>query len=205
VANVRRSDGARSGASNEFILSPGTLDAFPGVYFGAMRVEPEAVAGLQQLVFERYPSVTVVNIADIVQIVQETVGRISLTVRFVAGFAIVGGIIILASSIAGTRYRRMREVAILKSVGATRRRIVGVLSVEFALLGLIAGVMGSALGAAFTAVVVDQLLDGQYRPEWLPLFAAVGLTMLLTVGTGWLASHRILGQKPLEVLRRADA
>jgi len=149
--------------------------------------------------------VTVVNAADILEIVQEMVGRISLTVRFVGGFAILGGIIILASSIAGTRYRRIREVAILKAVGAKRRRIVGIFSLEFLILGLAAGLIGSLLAAVFTAIVVDQLMDAAYVIAWLPLAVAILLTALLAILTGWLASYRILGQKPLEVLRRADS
>ena len=204
VANVRRTDGTRSGANNQFILTPGTLDEFPGVYYGALLVEPAAVGALQRAVFERYPSVTVINVADILDIVQKTIERMSLTVRFVAGFAILGGLIILASSVAGTRYRRIREVAILKTVGATRSRIVGVFSVEFLILGLAAGLIGSLLAAAFTAFVVDQLMDGTYVIDWLPLVAAIALTTLLAVATGWAASYRILGQKPLEVLRRAE-
>lgn len=204
VANIRRTDGTRAGANNQFILTPGTLDEFPGVYFGALRVEPSAVGALSRAVFERFPSVTVVNAADIIDIVQDTIGRISLTVRFVAAFAILGGAIILASSIAGTRYRRVREVAILKSVGARRSRIVGIFSVEFLVLGVVAGAIGSLLAVAFTAVVVDQLLDGEYVVDWLPLASAIVLTAVLAILTGWLASYRILGQKPLEVLRRAD-
>lgn len=205
VANIRRSDGTRSDANNEFILTPGTLDEYPGVYFGAFRVNPTEVGALQKAVFASYPSVTVVNVADIIEIVQDTLGRITLTIRFVAGFAIVGGMIILASSIAGTRYRRIREVAILKSVGARRRRIIGVFSTEFAILGLVAGVIGGVLASAFTALVIVELLDGEYHPDLWPVVAAILLTAALAVATGWLASYRILGQKPLEVLRHADA
>ena len=205
VANVRRTDGTRSGANNQFILTPGTLDEFPGIYYGALLVEKEKVGALQRAVFEQYPSVTVVNAADILDIVQEMIGRISLTVRFVAGFAILGGIIILASSVAGTRYRRIREVAIMKTIGATRARIVGVFSVEFLILGLSAGLIGSILAAVFSAIVVNQLMDGTYTMDWVPLIGAVVLTALLAIITGWAASYRILGQKPLEVLRRAEA
>ena len=205
VSNVRRTDGTRAGANNQFILTPGTLDDFPGIYYGAIRVDKDKVGALQLAVFEQYPSVTVINAADILDIVQEMVGRISLTVRFVAGFAILGGVIILASSIAGTRYRRIREVAIMKTVGATRARIVGVFSIEFLILGLSAGLIGSVLAAAFTAIVVHQLMDGTYAIDWLPLIGAVLLTALLAIITGWAASYNILNQKPLEVLRRADA
>ena len=205
VANVRRTDGTRAGANNQFILTPGTLDEFPGIYYGALRVESDKVGALQRAVFASYPSVTVINAADILEIVQEMVGRISLTVRFVAAFAILGGLIILASSIAGTRYRRIREVAILKTVGATRRRIVGVFSIEFLVLGLAAGLIGSLLAAGFTAIVIQQLMDGSYTFNGLPLVVATGLTALLAVITGWAASFRVLNQKPLEVLRQADA
>ena len=205
VANVRRTDGTRRGANNQFILTPGTLQDFPGVYYGALRVEADKVGALQSAVFGQYPSVTVVNVADIIDIVQEMIARISLVVRFVAAFAILGGVIILASSVAGTRYRRMREAAILKTVGATRARIVGIFSVEFLILGLAAGSIGSVLAAAFTALVVDQLMDGTYVLDWIPLIVAILLTAALAVLTGWAASYRILGQKPSEVLRRADA
>ncbi len=205
VTNVRRTDGTRAGANNQFILTPGTLDEFPGIYYGALQVESDKVGALQRAVFARYPSVTVVNAADILEIVQEMVARIGLTVRFVAAFAILGGLIILASSIAGTRYRRIREVAILKTVGATRRRIIGVFSIEFCIVGLAAGAIGSLLAAVFTAVVIDQLMDGAYRFNPAPLVVATGLTSFLAVITGWAASFRILNQKPLEVLRQADA
>ncbi len=205
VANVRRTDGTRAGANNQFILTPGSLSDFPGIYFGALRVEADQVGALQRAVFASYPSVTVVNAADILEIVQEMVAQISMTVRFVAGFAILGGLIILASSIAGTRYRRIREVAILKTVGATRRRIIGIFSVEFLIVGLVAGIIGSLLAAVFTAIVVEQLMDGPYSLNLAPLVVATVLAALLAVITGWAASFRILGQKPLEVLRRADA
>jgi putative ABC transport system permease protein len=205
VANIRRTDGTRAGANNQFVLTPGSLDDFPGIYFGALRVEPEQVGALQRTVFERYPAVTVVNAADIVDIVQEMVGEISLVVRFVAGFAILGGLIILASSVAGTRYRRIREAAILKTVGARRSRIISIFSIEFLILGLVAGFIGAFLAAAFTALIVYQLMDGTYQVDVVPLVFAVALTAVLAVVTGWAASYRILGQKPLEVLRRADA
>jgi putative ABC transport system permease protein len=205
VANIRRTDGTGPEANSEFILTPGALDGFPGVYFAALRVEPGSVGALQREVFGRYPSVTVVNAADIIDIVQDTIGRISLMIRFVAGFAILGGVVILASAIAGTRYRRIREVAILKSVGATRFRIIGIFSVEFLVLGVVAGLIGTVLASLFSALIIDQLMDGRYAVVWTPLVSAVALTAVLAVTTGWLASYRILGQKPLEVLRRADA
>ena len=139
VSSIRRTDAARVGANNQFILTPAALEGFPVIYYGAIRALPNAVANLQRAVFGQFPTVTVVNAADILDIVQSVVDRISLTVRFLSAFAIVGGVIILASAVAGTRYRRMREVAILKTIGATRWKIVRIFSLEFLVIGLTAG------------------------------------------------------------------
>jgi len=95
--------------------------------------------------------VTVVNIADALEIVQQVIDQIALVIRFLSGFAILAGAVILAASVAGTRFRRMREVVILKTLGATRRHVVRIFSVEFLALGLVAGLMGAILATAFSS------------------------------------------------------
>ena len=98
--------------------------------------------------------VTAVNIADVLDIVQQVIDQIALVIRFLSAFAILAGAIILAASVAGTRFRRVREVVILKTLGATRAKVAAIFSVEFLLLGLVAGVMGSLLAVAFTNVLL---------------------------------------------------
>src|SRR6185436_7987927 len=142
VANIRRTDGVRFGNNGQFIVSPGSLDGIPSIYFGSIRVIPSEIGNLQTRMLQAFPTVTVVNGAEILQLIQDIVDRASLAVRFVAGFAIFGGLIVLASSVAGTRYRRMREVAILKTVGATRSRLIRIFSTEFATIGIVAGLVG---------------------------------------------------------------
>jgi putative ABC transport system permease protein len=204
VSSIRRTDAARLGANNQFILSPAALRGFPVIYFGAIRVQPTSVGALQRAVFDRFPTVTVVNAADVLEIVQGVVDRISTTVRFLAAFAIAGGAIILASAVAGTRYRRMREVAILKTLGATRGKIIRIFSLEFLIVGIIAGAIGAGLASVFTVIVVDRLFHSFYAVSVVPIVASIALTALIAVVAGWAASFRILGQKPLEVLRQSE-
>jgi putative ABC transport system permease protein len=201
VASVHRTESAEFMARFEFILSPGALDGLPVSYNGGVRIRPAEVPGFQRVAWERYPTVTVINAADVLEIVQEMVDQIALVVRFVAAFAILAGAIILSASVAGTRFRRMREVVILKTLGATRRRIAAIFSVEFLALGTVAGLIGGALATAFTAVILKRLMDAEPQVDLLPNLAAVGFTALIAAGAGWLASYRILGQKPLEILR----
>ena len=205
VANIRRTDALRIGANNQFILSPGTLDNFSAVYYGALRARPEDVARIQAHVFERFPTVTVIDAADILDIIQDVMNRVSVAVRFVSGFAIFGGLVVLASSIAGTRYRRMREVAILKTVGATRSTLVRMFCTEFAVIGSVAGLIGGGLAGVASSILIRQLLDTPYTFSWLPVIAAGTITSVLTILTGWLASLGILDRKPLDILRQIES
>jgi putative ABC transport system permease protein len=142
----------------------------------------------------------VINVAQALETVRAVVIQITYVIQFLAAFSIFAGVIILASSIAGTKYRRIREVVVLKTLGATRGRIATIFSIEFAVLGLVAGVVGIGFANLIARVLLHQM-NVVYKVEWLWGLAALLGTMMLTVVTGWVASHRILGQKPLEVLR----
>jgi putative ABC transport system permease protein len=201
VVAVHRIDEIHMYGRIEFIFSAGTLDGLPIIYYGGLRVEPRAVAALQRATYDRFPTITVVNVADVLEIVQQVVDQIALVVRFISMFAILAGVVILASSVAGTRFRRIREVVILKTLGATRRRVAGIFSVEFLVLGAVAGLMGSLLATAFSSLLLKRWLDADFHFDVLPNLACIILTALVANAAGWSASFRILGQKPLEVLR----
>jgi putative ABC transport system permease protein len=201
VACLHRTEAIRVGANNEFIFDPATLAGLPAIYYGGVRVKPAAVSALQRVAYEKFPTVSVINAADVLQIVQDVVDQIALVIRFISLFTILAGVIILASSVAGTRFRRIREVVILKTLGATRRRVANIFSVEFLILGIVAGLMGSLLATGFSSLLLKRFFEGQFRFEPLPTLLAIALTALIANAAGWLASFRILGRKPLEVLR----
>jgi putative ABC transport system permease protein len=201
VACVHHQEEERFGPELDFVFNEAAAARMPVTYFGAVRVKPDSVAALQRTAYQSYPTVTVINVAEVLAIVQEVVDQIARIVRFVAAFAIVAGAIVLASSVAGTRFRRTREAAILKTLGATRRRVMAIFSVEFLLLGAVAGLAGSLLASGFAALLLTRWLETPFRLAWGPVVATSVLTGFLAVGAGWLASFRILGRKPLEVLR----
>jgi putative ABC transport system permease protein len=180
-----------------FIFNPAALASFPATYYGGVRMKPPAVGAMQRAVFAKYPTVTVVNVADALAIVQQVIDQIALVIRFLSAFAILAGAVILAASVAGTRFRRVREVVILKTLGGTRKHVRRIFSIEFLTLGAVAGLMGAVLAAGFAS----RLLDSAFQLDWRPIAAAVLLTALLANLSGWVASFRIMGQKPLEVLR----
>ena len=201
VAAIHEIQAMRSTPSAEFVFNHQALAGLPAVYYGGVRMQPSAVGALQRAVFEKVPTITVVNIADALAIAQQVIDQIALVIRFLSAFAILAGAIILAASVAGTRFRRVREVVILKTLGATRRHVRKIFSIEFLTLGAVAGLLGSLLAAAFSSLLLKRLLGAKFQFDPWATLAAIAVTALLANGSGWLASFKILRQKPLEVLR----
>ena len=200
VAALYRADGQHLGARASFVLPSGELKDEPATWYGGAHVDPKQVAVLERALFVAYPTVTVINLADVLERIETVVDQITFVVRFLAGFSIFAGLMILASSIASTRFRRMREAVVLKTLGATRMRIVRTFSVEFSVLGLLAGSVGVVFANVLTHVLLRKLEVG-FQIEWMATLVALVGTAVLATATGWIASYRILGLRPLEVLR----
>jgi putative ABC transport system permease protein len=200
VAAIYRADGQHLGARVSFVLPSGQAKDEPATWYGGAHVDPKQVGAMERALFAAYPTVTVINLADVLARIESVVDQITFVVRFLAGFSIFAGLMILASSIASTRFRRMREAVVLKTLGATRMRIVRTFSVEFSVLGLLAGSVGVVFANLLTRVLLRKLEVG-FHIEWTATLVALVGTAVLATATGWIASYRILGLRPLEVLR----
>jgi putative ABC transport system permease protein len=201
VAAIYEADSRHAFSRAEFILPQPVLAGLPVVWYGGVHCDPSATALLRRALYERFPTVTVIDVAATLETVRQVLLQITYVIQFLAAFSIFAGIVILASAIAGTKYRRIREVVVLKTLGATRLRIVGIFSVEFAVLGLIAGAVGLVFANLLARTLLLRTLHFDYQFQPLLNFAAWAAVAGLTVIAGWLASNRVLGQKPLEVLR----
>ncbi len=184
-----------------FVLPRAALAGQPVVWYGGVHCDPKDTDALRQALYERFPTVTVIDVAATMEVIRQVLQQVIYVIQFLAAFSVFAGLVILASAIAGTRYRRIREVVVLKTLGATRRRIASIFSIEFAVLGLIAGGVGLASANLLARWLLVHTLHFAYVFQpWGNLggWLAVGA---MTVAAGWLASHRVLGQTPLEVLR----
>ena len=200
VVALTKANGQHVFSRAEYTLPKAALDGLPVVWSGGVHVQPERVGELQRALYAVYPTVTVINVAQALETVRTVVIQITYVIQFLAAFSIFAGVVILASSIAGTKYRRIREVVVLKTLGATRGRIAAIFSIEFAVLGLVAGVVGIGFANLIARTLLHQM-NVAYKAQLLLNFSALAGVAALTVATGWIASHRILQQKPLEVLR----
>jgi putative ABC transport system permease protein len=200
VSAIYKADGQHLGARVPFVLPSGQLKDQPSTWYGGVHIDPKQVPAMERALFGTYPTITIINIADVLDRIESVVDQITFVVRLLAGFSILAGLTILASSIASTRFRRMQEAVVLKTLGATRMRIVRTFSVEFSVLGLLAGAVGVVFANLLTRVLLRRL-EVSFHIEWGATAIALVGTAVLATATGWIASYRILGLRPLEVLR----
>jgi putative ABC transport system permease protein len=201
VVAIVESDGRQLASRLQFVLPPETLlGKVAATWNGGVHVDLEHAGAVQRTLYAAYPTVTVISMVQVLETIRRVVIQVSYVIQFLAFFSILAGVVILASGIAGTRYRRLREVAVLKTFGGSRSRIAAVFSIEFAVLGCVAGIVGIAAANIVAATVLNRLTV-VYRSSAGVNFAALLAISGLTVLTGWMASHRVLGERPLVVLR----
>jgi putative ABC transport system permease protein len=206
VTHIRRVDWRNARTGFLIVFRPGPLDEAPTMWVSAIKGPAPNTADKARARFQRdlvatFPNVAYIDVFDILEIARDIIGNVSLTVSFVGGFVFLSGLLILIGSIAMTKFHRLYESAILKTLGAQRKLIVTTLLVEYGVLGLLAGVMGSCAAIALTWAMCKYGLEIGWRfiPSvnlWGIVLAAV-VVMLVGVASSW----DVLIKKPLGILR----
>jgi len=202
IASIRKVDWGNMSTNFYFIFEPGALEGAPMTYVATTRVDPREEVPLQRAVVAAFPNVSAINIRAVLDSVAQVVDRISLVIRFMAALSILAGTVVLAGALAATRFRRIYEAMVFKAMGATRRVLASTFAVEFLLLGAAAGVIGAGLATGLAWGVGHWILDVKWLFQPRALVWGIGVTIAGTVLVGFLSTYRILGQKPLSVLRR---
>jgi len=202
IASIRKVEWGNMSTNFYFIFEPGALEGAPMTYVATTRVAPQEEVSLQRATVAAFPNVSAINIRAVLDSVAQVVDRISLVIRFMAALSILAGAVVLAGALAATRFRRIYEAMIFKAVGGTRRILAATFAVEYALLGAAAGVIGAGLATGLAWGVGHWILDVKWLFQPVALVWGIGATIAGTVLVGFLSTYRILGQKPLPVLRR---
>ncbi|HET7217285.1 MAG TPA: FtsX-like permease family protein [Vicinamibacterales bacterium] len=204
VVSVRRVrwEDSRSGGFM-FVFRPGILEKAPHTYVAFVRGPADATARakLQYELVSRYPNITAVDAREVLARIRAVVDNIVLAISVVGGVALASGILILIGAVAMTKFQRVYEAAILRTLGASTRLLGAMVAIEYSALGLIAGVIGAAGALALSWAVTKYLLEIAWRPQPLLLSAGVALTALLVAIVGVVASSDVLRRKPLGALR----
>lgn len=202
VASIRKVDFQRV-QPNFFMLFPtGILEGAPQIYVTVTRTPNQKIsASVQQKVVQQYPNISAIDVSQILATINQFVDKISYAVQFMALFSILTGLIVLASSVATSRFQRIKESVLLRTLGASKKQIIKILSVEYLFLGILSALTGLILSVGATWLLGYFYFDITFTPNiWVILIGTVAVTAL-TISIGMLNSRSIYKKTPLEVLR----
>ena len=185
------------------VFRPGPFDTAPHSYIAAVRgaKEPVARARMQGLLVASFPNVSVIDLREVLDTVAGIVNNVTLAVTVVGGLVLLSGSLILIGAVSMTKFRRVYEAAILKTLGASSRLIATTLLVEYGVLGAIAGTVGALGAIALSWAVARYALDLPWEPSAGLTLGGIVITALFVAAVGVLASLDVLRHKPLATLR----
>jgi putative ABC transport system permease protein len=201
VTSIRTVDWGTFGINFFLVVEPGVLDQAPQQRLAVARLPRGSEQRLQDHLAAEYPNVTLLRIREILEKILNVMRRIGLGIRFLGTFTVIAGVAILAGAISAGSARRGREVALLKTLGMTRRGVAATFAVEYALIGLVAGVIGALGGTVLAWGVVTRGFEIPWELDPLSLTVALAASVALAVVAGLAASYRALERRPIEVLR----
>ncbi|MGB6335803.1 MAG: FtsX-like permease family protein [Thermoanaerobaculia bacterium] len=201
ATSMRTVDWRTFGINFFLIVEPGVLDQAPQHRIATTWLPPDREQQIQDLLATSYPNVTLLKIREVLEKLAQVMKRLATGVRFVGAFTVLAGIVILGGAVSAGTVRRGREIALLKTLGMTRKGVIAMLATEYALLGAVAGAIGSAGGVVLSWMVLTRGMELDWHFQLPPTAIAVVATIVLTAATGIAASWTALRKRPVEVLR----
>lgn len=189
---------------NFFVVFPvGVLEPAPKFHVAAVRSADAAhSARVQRAVVAAFPNVTAIDLALVLETVDGIFSKVALVIGLMSAFTVVTGIIVLAGAVLTGRFQRLRETVLLRTLGATRRQLLQIQVVEYAILGALAAIVGGGLALAGNALLAQFVFRITPAVPLGLLAASVAAVSVVTVLTGLLAGRGLANHPPLEVLRQ---
>src|SRR5688572_19674697 len=201
VTSLRTIDWRTMGINFFLFAEPGPLDDAPQMRLATARLATSDLPRVQSQIVAAFPNVTVIHVREVMDKVLAVLRNIGMGVRALGAFTIAAGIIVLGGTVAATQARRAREVALLKTIGMTRRDVLAIFAIEYALTGFVAALVGIAAASLLAWAVLTRLMELTFTPTVLEIATAVVVTVTLAITAGLVASARALSARPVEVLR----
>ncbi|MFC2186788.1 ABC transporter permease [Fulvivirgaceae bacterium LMO-SS25] len=202
VASFRKVDWNRV-SSNFLVTFPaGVLENAPQFHIITTRVpSPMVSAKFQQAVVRNFPTVSIVDLGQILATVEEVLSKIAFVIRFMALFSILTGLVVLMGSVTLSKFQRLKESVLLRTLGSSQKQILTITLFEYFILGSLASLTGILLAFASTAILAKYSFDAVFQPASLPVVITYLLITSLTMFIGYWNSRGVIGRPPLEILR----
>jgi putative ABC transport system permease protein len=205
IANLRAVDWQSLGINFVLVFSPGAFAGAPHTDIATLTFadggNPAEETALVKALADAFPTVSAIRVKDALDMIDHLVGNLVLGLRGASSIALIAAALVLGGALAAGQRFRIYDAVILKTLGATRPRLVMAYALEYLLIGLAAVIFGVAAGSITAALVITRVMEFSFVWMFMPALATAVLALLVTVVLGLIGTFSALGHKPAEVLR----
>ena len=205
IANLRKVEWQSLGINFVMVFSPNTFAGAPYTVLASLTFQNKddeaAELSLLKAVANAFPSITTVRVKDTLTAINDLVAQLADAIRGASAVALISSILVLAGALAAGQEGRIYDAVVLKTLGATRPRLLLAFGLEYALLGASTALFGFLAGLASAYVIVTQVMKLEFYMLWSAALLAMAVALLVTISLGLSGTFRVLGAKPAVYLR----
>lgn len=203
VTSFREVDWNRVQTNFLVVFPKGVLEKAPQFHVLMTHVPSvEASARFQSAMVKQYPNISIIDLGLILSILDEIMDKIGFVIRFMAGFSMITGVVVLIASVLISKYQRVQESVLLRTLGSSRRQIFIITALEYFFLGSLAAITGIVLAMLSSWGLAHYIFETSFTPQVLPVLIVFVAVSMLTVAIGLANSRFIVTRPPLEILRQ---
>ncbi len=203
ISGIRKVDWPKDPPNFIFVFPKGVLEAAPQIWVATTKIEDQQASNaFQQALVMNYSNVSLIDLRLVLSTINELFSKVSLIIRFLALFSIITGLVVLAGAVMNSKFARIKENALLRTIGARTRQIMKITLIEYAYLGVFSALTGILLSMISGFLLTRFFFDVGFSANYLELLIIGAGVTLLTVGIGWWNSREVITTPPLQVLRR---
>lgn len=203
IGSVREVNFDRLQTNFMIVFPKGVLEPAPQFHVVVSRVDSEEQsASFQRALIDKFPNIAVIDLTQILKSVEEVLNKVSFVIRFMALFSILTGLLVLISSVVLSKFQRIQESVLLRTLGANKKQILWINALEYFMLGSLATLTGIGLSLIGSYLMAQFMFEIPFSADWLSQFGVFFSITGLTVLIGMLNSRDVVRKPPLEVLRK---
>jgi len=203
IGSIRKVDWGRMQLNFSVVFPTGVLENAPQFNVLTTNVPNEAVsADLQRDLVRKFPNISVLDLRQVYTIIEDILDKISWIINFMAFFSILTGIIVLIGSVRNSKYQRIKESVLLRTLGAKSKQIVRITALEYIYLGMLGSLVGILLSLISSQLLATLLFKEPFIPSAIPFLVFLPGITLLVLLAGLTNIRSVLKSPPLEVLRK---
>lgn len=203
ISGIRKVEWPKDPPNFIFVFPRGVLEEAPQIWVATTRIDDQAKANrFQQELVMNFANVSLIDLRLILSTINELFDKIGLVVRFLALFSIITGLVVLAGAVLNSKFARIRENVLLRTVGARTKQILRITLIEYAYLGLFSALTGVLLSVLSGWLLTKFFFQVEFSVDLLQIGLIGAAVVLLTAVIGWWNSREVITTPPLQVLRK---